>query len=80
MTNKNVYQNQCSIRDRIDGELNRIAITNDSNEIISMLGHLMENIIEYANISKERIRQTYLTSLSMKDSCLNDSQRKNLGG
>lgn len=51
MTNKNIYQKQSNLRDMIDGELNRIAITDDSNEIILMLGYLMGNISEYANIS-----------------------------
>lgn len=62
MTNKNIYQKQSNLRYMIDGELNRIAITDDSNEIILMLGYLMGNISEYANISKERIRQTYLAA------------------
>ena len=62
MANKNIYHNQSNIRDMIEGELNRIAVTDDLNEILLMLGHLMGNISEYANISKERISKTYLAT------------------
>lgn len=53
-----------AIRDMIDGELNRIILTDDKEEIIKMMGYLMLNINRYAEIAKARIRADKLNELN----------------
>jgi hypothetical protein len=48
----------------IDGELNRIAVTDDAEEIIRMMGYLMLNINRYAEIAKLRIGKDNIRKLS----------------
>lgn len=52
-----MYDEFCSIREMIDGELNRIAVTDDTDEIIKMMGYLVININKYAEIAKRRIKE-----------------------
>jgi hypothetical protein len=52
-----MYDESRNIRDMIDGELNRIAITDDTDEIIKMMGYLVININKYAEIAKSRIKE-----------------------
>ena len=59
-----MYNESRNIRDMIDGELNRIAITNDTDEIIKMPGYLVININKYAEIAKSRIRQNALAQFN----------------
>lgn len=59
-----MYNESRDIRDTIDGELNRIAVTDDIDEIIKMMGYLVININKYAEITKSRIRQTALAQLN----------------
>lgn len=59
-----MYNESRNIRDMIDGELNRIAITDDTDEIIKMMGYLVININKYAEISKSRIRQNALAQFN----------------
>lgn len=47
------------LRDTIDGELNRIAVTDDVNEIDSMVEYLTRNIQKYATKNKNRIQGIY---------------------
>lgn len=46
-----------SIRRTIDGELNRIAVTDDVDEIIRMQGFLMSNIARYSDLSRQEISE-----------------------
>lgn len=55
-----MYNESRDIRDMIDGELNIIAVTDDTDEIIKMMGYLVININKYVEITKSRIRQTAL--------------------
>lgn len=59
-----MYNEAHNIRDMIDGELNRIAITDDTDEIIKMMGYLMVNINRYAEIAKAKIRQEALAQFN----------------
>lgn len=59
-----MYNESRNIRDMIDGELNRIAVTDDTDEIIKMMGHLVININKYAEIAKSRIRQNALAQFN----------------
>lgn len=59
-----MYNESRNIRDMIDGELNRIAITDDTDEIIKMMGYLVININKYAEISKSRIRKNALAQFN----------------
>ena len=59
-----MYNESRNIRDMIDGELNRIAVTDDTDEIIKMMGYLVININKYAEISKSRIRQDALAQFN----------------
>lgn len=58
-----MYDESSSIREMIDGELNRIILTDDKEEIIKMMGYLMLNINRYAEIAKSRIRTDKLKQL-----------------
>ena len=66
-----MYNESHNIRDMIDGELNRIAVTDDTDEIIKMMGYLVININKYAEIAKSRIRQDALAQF-------NDNRRLDL--
>lgn len=57
MYKDNLYRESNNVREMIDGELNRIAITDDTDEIIRMMGYLVININKYAEFSKTRIRE-----------------------
>ena len=59
-----MYNESNNIRDMIDGELNRIAITDDTDEIIRMMGYLMVNINRYAEIAKAKIRKEALAKFN----------------
>lgn len=59
-----MYDESRAIRDMIDGELNRIILTDDKEEIIKMMGYLMLNINRYAEIAKARIRADKLNELN----------------
>lgn len=59
-----MYDESRSIREMIDGELNRIVLTDDDEEIIKMMGYLMININRYAEIAKSRIKATKLGQLN----------------
>ena len=59
-----MYNESRNIRDIIDGELNRIAVTDDTDEIIKMMGYLVININKYAEIAKSRIRQGALAQFN----------------
>lgn len=43
----------------IDGELNRISVTDDPDEIVKMMGYLMRMINKYADYSIIRIRDNW---------------------
>lgn len=49
----NLCAKQRNLRDIIDGELNRIAITKDSNERLLMCYFLMMNIPKYIDVSAQ---------------------------
>lgn len=66
-----MYNESRNIRDMIDGELNRIAVTDDTDEIIKMMGYLVININKYAEIAKSRIRKNALAQI-------NDARRLDL--
>ncbi len=66
-----MYNESRNIRDMIDGELNRIAVTDDTDEIIKMMGYLVININKYAEIAKSRIRKNALAQF-------NDARRLDL--
>lgn len=57
--NYNEFAQLCSkqscIRDSIDGELNRIAISDDNDERIRMCYFLMHNIVQYV-LTSEKIK------------------------
>lgn len=53
------YYDQNSLRDMINGELNRIAVTDDHAEIDKMLGYLQDNINRYAKKHHDRIDSVY---------------------
>nr|DAV62649.1 MAG TPA: hypothetical protein [Caudoviricetes sp.] len=64
MYDNNLYKKSDNIRRMIDGELNRIAVTDDAEEIIRMMGYLMLNINRYAEIAKLRIGKDNIRKLS----------------
>lgn len=66
-----MYNESRSIRDMIDGELDRIAVTDDKDEIIQMMGYLVIDINKYAEIAKSRIRKDALAQF-------NDNRRLDL--
>lgn len=53
--NENQYNRQRNLRDMIDGELNRIAITDDLEEIDKMVSFLQKNVLRYAEMHRDRI-------------------------
>ena len=59
-----MYNESRNIRDMIDGELNRIAVTHNTDEIIKMMGYLVININKYSEIAKSRIRQDALSQFN----------------
>lgn len=57
--NQEQYNEQRNLRDMIDGELNRIAVTDDLKEIDEMVGYLQRNILQYAQMHRNRINGVY---------------------
>ena len=55
-----------NLRRMIDGELNRISITDDKEEIIKMLGYLIRNINKYADMSYDRINEQNIRQEGLK--------------
>ena len=53
--NENQYKRQRFLRDMVDGELNRIAVTDDLKEIDKMVDILQRNILKYAEMHRNRI-------------------------
>ena len=53
------YRNLRNLRDMIDGELNRIAVTDDVNEINHLIPYLQKNIEKYAKHHRDRINGVY---------------------
>lgn len=53
------YNRQRNLRDMIDGELNRIAVTNDLEEIAKMVEVLQRGIFKYAEMHRNRINGVY---------------------
>ena len=53
------YNRQRNLRDLMDGELNRIAVTADLKEIDKMVDILQRNILKYAEIHRNRIDGVY---------------------
>lgn len=51
------YNRQRNLRDLMDGELNRIAVTADLKEIDKMVDILQRNILKYAEIHRNRIKR-----------------------
>ena len=64
MRNKQVEKE--NLRRMIDGELNRISITYDKEEIIKMLGYLIRNINKYADMSYDRINEQNIRKEGLK--------------
>ena len=48
---KNAFNEQSNVRNEIDGELNRIAITHDNDERTYMCKYLQKNILKYVAVS-----------------------------
>lgn len=48
---KHLSNEQNNLRNAIDGELNRIAITHDNDERINMCQYLQKNILKYIAVS-----------------------------
>lgn len=57
--NQGQYNEQHNLRDMIDGELNRIAVTDDLKEIDEMVGYLQRSILRYAQMHHNRINGFY---------------------
>lgn len=57
--NENQYKRQRNLRDMIDGELNRIAVTDDIEEIDKMVDFLQRNVLKYAEMHRNRINGIY---------------------
>ena len=53
--NQEQYNKQRNLRDMIDGELNRIAVTDDLEEIDKMVNCLQHNVLQYALMHRRRI-------------------------
>lgn len=53
------YYDQRNLRDMIEGELNRIAVTDDHSEIDKMLAYLQDNIQRFAQKHHDRIDSIY---------------------
>lgn len=57
--NQEQYNEQSNLRDMIDGELNRIAVTDDLEEIDKMVGCLQHSVLRYAQKHRNRINGVY---------------------
>lgn len=57
--NQEQYNEQRNLRDMIDGELNRIAVTDDLEEIDKMVNCLQHSILRYAQMHRNRINGVY---------------------
>ncbi len=57
--NTEQYYDQRNLRDMIEGELNRIAVTDDHSEINKMLEYLQSNIQRFAQKHHDRIDGIY---------------------
>ena len=64
--NQEQYDEQRNLRDMIDGELKRIygelkriTVTDDLKEIDEMVGYLQRNILQYAQMHRNRINGIY---------------------
>lgn len=57
--NQEQYNEQRNLRDMIDGELNRIAVTDDLEEIDKMVEYLQHNVLQYAQKHRDRINGVY---------------------
>lgn len=57
--NQEQYNEQRNLRDMIDGELNRIAVTDDLKEIDKMVDCLQLNILRYSQMHRNRINGVY---------------------
>ena len=57
--NQEQYNEQRNLRDMIDGELNRIAVTGDLEEIDKMINCLQHSILRYALMHRNRINGIY---------------------
>ena len=57
--NQEQYNEQRNLRDMIDGELNRIAVTDDSEEIDKMVNCLQHSVLQYAQKHRNRINGVY---------------------
>ena len=57
--NQKQYDEQRNLRDMIDGELNRIAVTDDLEEIDKMVNCLHGSVLEYAQKHCDRINGVY---------------------
>lgn len=53
--NQEQYNEQRNLRDMIDGELNRIAVTDDLEEIDKMVNCLQHSVLQYALMHRRRI-------------------------
>jgi hypothetical protein len=57
--NQEQYNEQRNLRDMIDGELNRIAVTDDLEEIDKMVNCLQQSVLRYAQKHRNRINGVY---------------------
>lgn len=57
--NQEQYNKQRNLRDMIDGELNRIAVTHDLEEIDKMVNGLHGSVLRYALMHRNRINGVY---------------------
>ena len=57
--NHEQYNKQRNLRDMIDGELNRIAVTDDLEEIDKMVNCLQHSILRYSLMHRNRINDVY---------------------
>lgn len=62
--NQKQYNEQRNLRDMIDGELNRIAVTDNLEEIDEMVNCLQHSILRYAQMHRDRIHGVYLHIIS----------------
>lgn len=53
--NQEQYNEQRNLKDMIDGELNRIAVTDDLEEIDKMVNCLQRNVLQYTLMHRRRI-------------------------
>lgn len=57
--NENQYNRQRNLRDMMDGELNRIAVSDNLKEIDKMVDFLQRNVLKYAEMHRNRINGVY---------------------